>query len=221
MERDELEQQDATLILVRHGETEWNVQGRWQGQKDSRLTAAGQEQTKRIVERLSAAKISAVYSSDLHRAKQLADLIAASHRLPVIVREDLRERSYGLLEGKTDREAGASEGPWFLSWRADHLRRAPPAGETEQMVCERMTDALGEIADAHPAQAVLVATHGGPIKCALYHFLSIPISLWDLTWVANGSITVLRGRRDLMRVAGFNDVCHLGPISLRPGHMED
>jgi len=207
MERSEPD--DTTFILVRHGETVWNVESRWQGQKDSRLTDLGREQARKVANRLAAMKISAVYSSDLGRAKEVADTIAASHDLPVITREDLRERSYGVLEGKTDREAAASEGTWFLGWQADHLRLAPPAGETFQMLVERVMEALYEIAENDPGQTVVISTHGGPIKSALFYILSIPLSLWRLTWVSNGSITIYRGNRDVMRVVLFNDVCHL------------
>jgi len=200
---------DATLILVRHGETVWNIEGRWQGHKDSRLTDLGREQARRIAARLAPLKIGAVYSSDLGRAREVADIIAAAHGLPVITREDLRERSYGVLEGKTNQEAAASQGGWFITWQADHLRQAPPAGETEQMVADRVLEALSEIADSYPGQTVVVSTHGGPIKIAFYHTLSIPLALWRLTWISNGSITILRGNRDVMRVVCFNDVCHL------------
>ncbi len=207
MERSELE--DATLILVRHGETVWNVENRWQGQKDSRLTDLGREQARRVAARLAVTKVSAVYSSDLGRAREVADIIAAPHSLPVIEREDLRERSYGLLEGKTSKEAGVSEGVWFLRWQADHLRQAPPAGENEQMVGDRVMDALAEIAESHLGQTVVISTHGGPIKIAFFRILSIPLSLWRLAWVSNGSITIFRGNRDVMRLVCFNDVCHL------------
>jgi len=202
----------TTLVLVRHGETEWNLEGRWQGQRDSRLTALGREQASRTATRLSRMKISAVYTSDLGRARQVAQLIAAPHGLPLIEREDLRERSYGVLEGKTDQEAAASERSWYITWKADHLHLAAPGGETYQMLCDRVVNELYEIVKSHPGETVVVSTHGGPIKCALYYFLSIPLSLWRLTWVANGSITVLRGSCDVMRTATFNDICHLESI---------
>ena len=203
------EPDDATLILIRHGETVWNLKNRWQGQKDSRLTDLGREQAHKVAARLAATKVSAIYSSDLGRAKEVADIVAAPHNLPVIEREDLRERSYGVLEGKTSKEATASEGPWFLMWQANHLRQAPPAGENEQMVGDRVMEALSEIAESHPGQTVVISTHGGPIKIAFFRILSIPLSLWRLAWVSNGSITIIRGNRDVMRLVCFNDVCHL------------
>jgi probable phosphoglycerate mutase len=203
------EPDDTTLILVRHGETAWNVENRWQGQKDSSLTDLGREQARRVAARLAAVKVSAIYSSDLGRAKEVAAIIAATHNLSVIESEDLRERSYGVLEGKTSKDAAASEGVWFLRWQADHLRQAPPAGENEQMVGDRVMEALSQIAESHPGQTVAISTHGGPIKIAFFRVLSIPLSLWRLAWVSNGSITTFRGSRDVMRLVCFNDVCHL------------
>jgi broad specificity phosphatase PhoE len=200
---------DATLILVRHGETAWNREGRWQGQHDPSLTEVGREQGRRIAQRLAGVEVSAVYSSDLSRARETAELVAASHGLQVRLREELRERSFGVLEGKTPEEAARSEGVWFLTWQADHLRQAPPAGESQPAMCERVMAALYQIAEAHPGERVVVVTHGGPIKSAIFHLLSIPLGLWRLAWVSNGSITTLRGTPDVMRVATLNDTCHL------------
>jgi broad specificity phosphatase PhoE len=215
------EPQDTTLILVRHGETVWNRDKRWQGQTNSPLTDLGREQGARVAKRLSSLQVSAIYSSDLGRARETADLIAAPHGLPVVPREDLRERAYGLLEGKTDDEAARLGPSWLLAFQADRIRSTPPGGEIHAELCERVVEALSEIADAHPGQTVVVATHGGPIKCALYHILSIPLSLWRLTWIANGSITIFRGTRDVLRVAYFNDTCHLEAPALAPTEMED
>ncbi len=69
--------------------------------------------------------------------------------------------------------------------------------------------ALSEIISRHPGTTVVVSTHGGPIKSAVFAVLEIPVTSWDRTWVANGSITVLRGTPDSLRIATYNDTCHL------------
>ncbi len=200
---------EARLILVRHGETVWNVQDRVQGHQDSPLTERGREQTARAAKRLAKMDIAAVYSSDTNRARETGRFIAAPHGLAVRPREDLRERSYGVLEGLTLEEAAERDSGWLERWRADRLRLAPPGGESQPELCRRVMAALREIAAAHAGEAVIVATHGGPIKSAVFAALDIPISSWDLTWVANGSITVLRGTPEVLRVAAYNDICHL------------
>jgi len=153
--------------------------------------------------------VRAIYSSDAGRARETAELIAAPHGLTVAVRPALRERSYGILEGKTMGEAAREDTGWLDAWRADRLRLAPPDGETQPELARRVMSALHDIAAAHAGEQVVVSTHGGPVKSAVFEILQIPISSWDRTWIPNGSITVLRGTADRMQVAAFNDTCHL------------
>jgi broad specificity phosphatase PhoE len=210
---------ETTLLLVRHGETTWNAEGRVQGHGDSSLSQRGIEQSIRVARRLAAVKIDAVYASDMSRALEAARLIAGPHKLEVKVRPELRERCYGVLEGKTLEECGRTQGPWFLGWQADP-RTAPPAGESQDQMCERFMEALRDIMTAHPGRTVAVAGHGGPIKAAVYEILRIPTSLWRLTWIANGSITILVGTPDAMRVATLNDTCHLEETATRREEVE-
>ena len=212
---------EATLLLVRHGETVWNNHGRVQGHRDSPLNERGKEQGRLAAERLSRVKLSAIYSSDLERAKQTAEVIAEPHGLPVKVGSALRERNYGVLQGKTLDEAARTEGIWFLPWQADRLNNTPPGGETQPDMCRRVMEALRAVANAHPGETVAVVTHGGPIKSAVYDILRIPLALWGLTWVANGSITTLRGIADVLRLACLNDTCHLLTTYPKPDEMGD
>jgi broad specificity phosphatase PhoE len=204
---------DATIILVRHGQTVWNTENRFHGHMDSPLSELGREQVRRVAARLAQTHIDAVYSSDLPRARETAESIIAGRNLSVETREDLRERCYGVLEGKTLEEVSATAGAWFVSWEADRLQKSPPAGETQPEMCERVMETLYEIAQAHPNQTVVAAIHGGPIKSAVYDILHIPLSLWNLTFISNGSLTTLRGTAELMRVVSFNDTCHLDGLA--------
>ncbi|MBE9565298.1 MAG: histidine phosphatase family protein, partial [Proteobacteria bacterium] len=141
---------DATIILVRHGQTVWNAEHRFQGQKDSPLTELGREQTRRVAARLAHTHIDAVYSSDISRARETAESVIAGRNLSVEPREDLRERGYGVLEGQTLEEVAATAGAWFLGWEADRIHKSPPAGESQPEMCERVMNTLCEIAQAHP-----------------------------------------------------------------------
>ena len=200
---------ETTLLLIRHGETVWNLEGRVQGHSDSALTAKGHAQAQQIAQHLASLTIDAIYASDRSRAFETAHYLADPRGIEVIRRDGLRERCYGVLEGKTMAEAAAIQEPWLATWQQDR-HSALPEGESQQEMSDRCLGALQEIAAAHPAQTVAVATHGGPIKALVYAILHIPMAAWPLTWIDNGSITVLRGTPELMRVACFNDTCHLG-----------
>jgi broad specificity phosphatase PhoE len=207
---------DCTLLLVRHGESVWNAEGRVQGHQDSRLSERGREQSRLAAEHLSRLSIGAIYSSDLGRAQETADMIAAPHGLTVATASALRERNYGVLEGQTVEDAARTQGIWFLPWQADRLNSSPPGGERQPEMCQRVVEALRAIARAYPGQTVVVVTHGGPIKSAIYEVLRIPLALWNLTWVANGSITTLQGTPDVFRIACINDTCHLRAAYPKP-----
>ncbi len=200
---------ETTLILVRHGETTANVEARVQGHQDSPLTAEGVAQAQRIAGRLKRMELAAVYSSDAGRARETAATIAAPHGLEVRCRADLRERCYGALEGLTLEEAEEREGDWLQYWLSDRQHVAPPGGETEPEMCRRVMAALREIAAAHLGEMAAVCTHGGPIKAAVFEILGIGLGRWGLAFIANGSITILRGGPELLRVVCFNDTCHL------------
>ncbi len=212
--------QDTTLLLVRHGETTWNFEGRVQGHSEAPLNDLGRQQARCVAQQLSTFRLHGLYASDSSRAVDTARVIAAHHQVQVKTGTSLRERCYGVLEGKTLEEAGQSQGAWFLTWQADR-RTAPPAGESQDQMTVRVMAALREIARLHPGQTAVVVTHGGPIKAALYEILRIPLTLWRLTWIDNGSITVLRGTPDVFRVACFNDTCHLAGVTLHATAAED
>jgi len=212
---------DCTLLLVRHGETVWNAEGRVQGQRNSPLSERGREQSRLVADRLARQRVSAIYSSDLGRARETADIIAAPHQLTVTTAAALRERSFGVLEGQTLDEAARTQGIWFLPWQADRLSTSPPGGERQPEMCQRVMEALRAIARAHPGETVIIVTHGGPIKSAIYEILRIPLALWSLTWVANGSLTTVQGTEDVLRIACLNDTCHLRTAQARPDEMGD
>jgi broad specificity phosphatase PhoE len=204
------ESADATLVLVRHGETLWNAEGRMQGHTDSPLTDRGREQRRLAAQRLARLDVAAVYSSDTGRARETGELIASPHGLTVEPREGLRERCYGVLEGLTLEEARQRDSEMVERWMADREGLAPPEGETQTEMSRRVMAAVRRIAARHPGETVVLSIHGGPIKSAFFEILQVPVSSWDLTWVANGSITVVRGTPRLLRVAAYNDTCHLG-----------
>ena len=149
----------TTILLVRHGETDWNLQRRVQGHSDTPLNDTGRAQATVLADELATESIDAVYSSDLMRAHETARIVADARGLDVTAIPELRERHFGTWEGLTDVEIfsrfpEATEGPWG-------------DGETKDMMETRVTDALHRIAEAHPGGQVLVVTHGGPVRVVL------------------------------------------------------
>jgi broad specificity phosphatase PhoE len=145
----------TTILLARHGETDWNRQLRIQGHADQPLNELGREQARELARSLGDVPLSAVYSSDLSRAVETAEIVAREHELPVRIDAGLREIDVGSWEGLTRDEV--------LERFPDHQR---PDGETREVHRERVVAALTRIARAHPGEQVLVVTHGGSMRAA-------------------------------------------------------
>ena len=139
----------TTLLLVRHGETDWNAERRWQGHADVPLNARGLEQARGLAEQLAAEPVDAIYSSDLSRARDTATVVGERLGVDVLVDVDLREIDVGPIEGLSAVEAGS-----FVGWQ----------GEPIEAHAERVLRAVQRIADRHPGQRVLVVTHGGSLR---------------------------------------------------------
>jgi broad specificity phosphatase PhoE len=152
----------TTLVLVRHGETDWNREHRWQGHADPRLNAVGRRQAADLAERLASSSFVALYSSDLARARETAAIVAARLGLDVRLDPRLREVDVGEWSGLTSLEIEARYP------ERDRARRdgATPwtRGESYEAMSARVLRALDEIATAHEPGRVLVITHGGPMR---------------------------------------------------------
>jgi probable phosphoglycerate mutase len=166
-------QQTTELIVVRHGQTEWNVRGRVQGSHDSPLTERGVRQAKAVGEALAFEAIDAVYSSDLGRAQQTAEIIAAHVGCEMRLEPALRERRFGVFEGLTWAEIAERHPDDFAAYEAnrDH---APPGGETSSERHERVVSCVERLVAAHRGQRILVVSHGGTLKCLFKHTVGLP-----------------------------------------------
>ena len=150
----------TTLILARHGETDWNRDGRFQGHADPPLNDRGREQARCLADMLAEVRLEAIYSSDLRRAHETALVVATQQGLEVFVDPDLRERDVGEWSGLTL--------PEIEERFPDELRRfrkeGVSVGETREALTERVVAAARRIAAAHPSGRVLVVTHGGALR---------------------------------------------------------
>jgi len=153
------------VYLARHGETEWNRAGRWQGQTDIPLTDAGREQARALAQALRGRPLVAAWASDLARARETAEIVAGALGLPPVALEPgLRERAYGLFEGLTREECELRFPEEWARHREDP-RRVPPGGEPHERVVQRMRAGLRRVALTHDVHAeVLAVSHGGAIR---------------------------------------------------------
>jgi broad specificity phosphatase PhoE len=149
------------LLLARHGETDWNRDGRWQGHSDTQLNERGREQAHKLADKLEGVDV--VYSSDLARARETADIVAA--RLGREVRPDrrLRERGFGAWEGLTSREIEDRFAEAHRRWRAGEGFGAEDA-EPFDSFAARIHAFLEDVLRLHPEEEVLVIAHGGSIR---------------------------------------------------------
>ena len=163
---------ETTLVLIRHGETEWNRAGRFQGHADSPLTPRGLAQARAVALALAEEKFDAFYSSDLGRAKKTASIIADRLGRRYLTDERLREQHYGLIQGHEGKRARELD-PAFFEGLADG-KVAPQGGESRRQRHERAVTALKDIASRHLGGNVLVVTHGGVVDRLFRETLCIP-----------------------------------------------
>ena len=162
----------TTILLVRHGETDWNAEGRIQGQTNSSLNERGREQAHALAELLDGERIAAVYASDLDRARETAEILALRLDLPVVVDPALRERNFGSWEGRTvDELEERWPGAW-ARWRDGN--EAEGDVEDHLALAERVRDAIRRLADAHPGDTILVVAHGGAMRVILMDADGVP-----------------------------------------------
>jgi len=177
----------TTLLIARHGETDWNRARRWQGHADPPLNDFGREQARALAATVT--EIDAIYASDLARARQTAEIVGAEHGVPVRVEPRLREVDVGEWSGLTNDEI-AERFPGATQWTD---------GETREAMGERVVAALLEIAAAHPGGRVLVVTHGGPIGAA---WVAAGRAFEERPRPANGQVQKIRVEGN--RVAGID-----------------
>jgi probable phosphoglycerate mutase len=139
----------TTLLLVRHGETDWNAERRWQGHADVPLNDRGREQARALAESLAGEPVDAIYASDLSRARETAETVGARLGVAVTTDPDLREVDVGPIEGMTAEETGA-----IAEWQ----------GEPKEAHAARILAAVERIVEQHPGERVLVVTHGGSMR---------------------------------------------------------
>lgn len=150
----------TTLLLARHGETDWNRDGRFQGHADPPLNDLGRRQAHALAELLAHEHLEAIYSSDLLRAQETAQIVAMQRGMDVILDPQLRERDVGEWSGLTRAEIDERFPSQIQAWREGRV----VVGETREALSGRVLEAARRISAAHPEGVVLVVSHGGALR---------------------------------------------------------
>ena len=163
----------TTVVFVRHGQTDWNVERRWQGQENIPLNATGRLQAAAVARRLARWPLAALYSSDLSRAADTAAAIGAQLALPVQFDPVWRERHGGIFQGLTVAEREVRF-PIEAARFAENLALAPPDGEGIAPLRMRAVAGLEALLARHGGETVGVVSHGGTIMAIVSHVLGLP-----------------------------------------------
>ena len=163
------------IILIRHGETEWNSQQRMQGHSNSDLSSVGQAQIQALGQWMKNVPFDHIYSSDSLRAKQTAEAITqfSGHELKIDLR--LREKNLGVFEGLTSEEARERHPEVFRLFKTAGSKYVIDEGESTQQLQDRALEIVDEIRIKHPEERVLLVTHGGFIRVVMKHSLGLSL----------------------------------------------
>ena len=201
--------------LVRHGQTDWNAEGRFQGQADPPLNAAGRAQAQALAARLTGVSFAAAYASDLRRVADTAAAVMQGRQPPVTTLAELREKQFGDWEGITFQEAEARD--------PERYRRifrvasydgvtAPPGGESDCQLLQRLAGVAERLRAVHGGaeENILVAGHGGSLCALIVSLLGLPAAaIWRFR-LANGGLSVVTVFDDGAATLDlFNDTGHL------------
>jgi len=205
------------VILVRHGQTQWNIQGIRQGHLDSELTEKGLAQAKALGARLAQEKFSALYSSDLGRALQTAQMIAAATGHEIVTDARLRERHLGIFQGLSADEIKAKHPEEYKLHRSLGPEYVIPGGESVRQQVARNVAFLNELAYKHVGETIVVVTHGGVVSGFFRNTLSIPLEAPRRFEFVNAGLNVFACQDGNWFLQTWGDVSHLAPGAATEG----
>jgi len=197
------------IILVRHGETEWNKIRRIQGgESDTPLNETGRHQAVALAARLKDEKIDAVFSSPLQRALRTAQTIADCHHLEVSALPSLKEIQVGELEGRLASDLLLRFDEFLCGDGAGKKPVRPPGGETAEDVQKRAWDTIIDITARQPEGTLVVVSHYFVIMTVICRVLNLPVSQMVRLRLSTGTLSAFTMENDKMRLELFNDGCH-------------
>ena len=199
----------TTLVLIRHGETVWNRDGRIQGHLDSALTATGIAQAEACALRLQTETIEQVIASDLPRVKHTAEILVAGRNLPIQFGPEFRERAYGIGEGMTFSELDAIHPEMYSSLRTTDPDFTVEGGESRRQFHDRITRALWQVVADHAGKRILVVTHGGVLGVIYRWLYKLPIATAYKVEIPNVAYNRVTFSFGIWTLEAWADVDHL------------
>jgi len=200
---------ETRFIVIRHGETEWNVEGRWQGHQDSPLTANGLVQAKAVAKRLKDVQFAALYSSRLGRALETAQAISEStgHKINKI--SGITERRIGVFEGLTRLEIEKNHPDAYQQFQTSDPDFEIPEGESARQHEKRIMVCFNELAIKHPGETIVVVTHGGVLNRVFRTIVGLGLDAPRKFKIMNTSINVLNFVDGEWQLQTWGDINHL------------
>ncbi len=213
------------ILLIRHGETAWNAEKRMQGHLDIGLNAAGLRQAAALGHALRHEQLDVIISSDLQRALQTAQAVAAGREMAVATDAGLRERCFGVFEGLLYADLATAHPHAYAAWKARELDvRYPPGvnkAETLREFSARALATIGRLAAAGAHRKIALVTHGGVLECAYRAATGTSLQSARDFDILNASVNRLHWTPAGMQVAHWGDVRHLQDDLLAPGALDE
>jgi probable phosphoglycerate mutase len=201
------------IILIRHGETEWNLSGRWQGHADSALSPRGIAQAEALAIRMRSEPVDAVYVSDLERALHTARLVGTSSGWECFPMDELRERDLGVLEGLTTDEMKVEHPNVYEAFRTGGPDYQPPGGESFRQFSDRCSEVIEQLARKHLGQKIAVVTHGGVLGVLFRKVLNLGLEAERNFLLLNCSVNRIQKTSDRWSLISWGDVAHLQNVT--------
>ena len=199
------------LLFIRHAQTEWNIQRRFQGHGDSPITEEGQEQLQRLKSRLAGLEFDVVYSSDLRRTMETSKMLSGKQR---VEEPRLRERGVGILEGLNLEQIMAEHAEAFRAFRSGDKDHQIEGGESLQIALNRAWTFLEEMPEKHPGSELAAVSHAGLIRLICKQILGLALDAPNFFQIPNTSLTqlVFSPKDRSWSLECLADTTHLQPV---------
>lgn len=197
------------IYLIRHGQSEWNVLNKIQGQVNTELTELGKKQGQAIANRLMNSNIDFIYSSDLNRALDTAKIIAEKINKPLVINESLREINFGVWEGLTGIELRKDYKEEQKTWRKSPEKLILPGAESLEVLSERVMKWMNSILKENCGKDIAIVSHSATLKIMLLGLLDMPLTHYKNFTFSNVGLSIVELRNYNNVLINLNDISHL------------